>query len=56
MDQLEKVQRRAMKIVRGLEHLSDKERLRQLRMKAVQPREKKASGRPYCLSTFNGAL
>lgn len=42
-----------MKIVRGLEHLSNKERLRELRM---QSGEKKALGRPYWLSTSHGAI
>ncbi|GAB0210366.1 cAMP-dependent protein kinase inhibitor alpha [Grus japonensis] len=54
MDLLEWVQRRAMKIVRGLEHLSSEERLR---AGVVQPGEEKAVRRPSCsLSILKGGL
>ncbi|KAJ7403671.1 hypothetical protein BTVI_75692 [Pitangus sulphuratus] len=45
MDSLEQVQRRVMKMVRRLEHLSYKDRLRELGV--VQPGEEKAPARPY---------
>ncbi|KAK4806790.1 hypothetical protein QYF61_005586 [Mycteria americana] len=55
MDLLEQVQRRATKVVRGLEHLSSEERLRELGL--FQPGEEKAPGRPYCsLSVIKGGL
>jgi len=41
-------------MIRGLEHLSDEEKLT---VGAVQPREEKAVGRPYCrLSVLKGSL
>jgi len=44
MELLEQVQRSTTKMIRGLEHLSYKERLRKLGL--VQPGESKAPGRP----------
>jgi len=46
MELLERGQRRATKMIQGLEHLSSEERLRDLGL--VQPGEEKAVGRPYC--------
>ncbi|GAB0205580.1 hypothetical protein GRJ2_003023600 [Grus japonensis] len=45
LELLERVQRRATKLIRGLEHLSYEDRLR---VGIVQPGEKKALGRPNC--------
>ena len=42
MDLLQRVQRRAMKMIRGLEHLSYEDKLR---LGVVQPGDKKALGR-----------
>ncbi|GAB0195511.1 hypothetical protein GRJ2_002016400 [Grus japonensis] len=44
MELLERVQRRAMKLIGGLEHLSCEDRLR---VGLVQPGEEKDLGRPY---------
>ncbi|KAK4806234.1 hypothetical protein QYF61_013378 [Mycteria americana] len=53
MDLLERVQRRVMKMVRGLEHLCYEERLRELGLFSLE----KALGRPYCiLSILEGGL
>jgi len=50
VDLLEKVQRRATKMIRGLEHLSYKDKLR-------ENEEEKAPGRPHrSLSVFKGSL
>ncbi|KAK4826539.1 hypothetical protein QYF61_010059 [Mycteria americana] len=46
MDLLERVQRRAMKMIRELEHLSYEDRLE--RVGVVQPGEEKALGTPCC--------
>jgi len=44
---LERVQRRAMKMIRVLEHLAYEERLE--RTGFVQPGEEKAQGRPFSI-------
>ena len=55
MDLLEQVQRRTMKMIRGLERLFSEERLG--RVGIVQPGEGRAVGRPYCgLSVPKGSL
>ncbi|PKU46943.1 glycerol kinase [Limosa lapponica baueri] len=52
VDMLEQAQRRAMKMTRGLQHLSCEDRLR-----VVQPGEEKAPGRPYSgLPILKGGL
>jgi len=54
MELLDRVQRRATKMIRGLEHLSYEDRLR---AGLVQPGEEKAAGRPDCtLSVLKGSL
>jgi len=55
MDLLERVQRRATKMIRGMEHLSCEKKAE--RVGAVQPGEEKAAGRPYCsLPVAEGGL
>jgi len=55
MDLLEHIQRRATKMIRGIEHLSCEDRLRQLGLFSLE--EEKAAGRPYCcLSVLKGGL
>ena len=50
-DLLEQVQRKAMKMIRGMEHLSYEERLRELELFSLEKR------RPYCgLSVLKGGL
>jgi len=50
---LEWVQRRDMKVIRGLEHCSYEDRLRGL----ISPEEEKASRRSHCgLSVYKGSL
>ena len=46
MDLLQRVQRRAMKMIGGLEHLSCEDRLRELGWFSLE--KEKAPGRPYC--------
>ena len=54
MDLMERVQRRATKMIQGMEHLSYEDRLR---ARAVQPGEEKALGRSgSSLSVCKGEL
>ena len=56
MELLNKVQRRATKVIRGLEHLPYRDKIRELG-KALQPGEEKASGEYYSsLSESEGDL
>ncbi|KAK4816074.1 hypothetical protein QYF61_011298 [Mycteria americana] len=56
MELLERVQRRAMKMMKGLEHLCYEERLGELGL-FIQPGEKKALGRLYCsCSVLKGGI
>jgi len=53
MDLLEQFQRRATKMMRGMEHLCCEERVRELGLCSLE----KAPGRPYCgLSVLRGDL
>ena len=55
MDLLERVQRRATKMIRGLEHLSYEDRLRQLGWFGLEKR--RLWGEPYCsLPVLKGGL
>jgi len=55
MDLLEQIHRTDRKMIRGLEHLSFEERLKELGL--FKPGEGKAAGRSYCsLSEIKGGL
>ena len=48
MELLGRVQRRAMKTIQGLEHLSYEDRLKELGLFSLERKKKKAVGRTHC--------